>query len=301
MGIIKDTVLLEKALRADFMKSYDNGEDPSLIMPFMMKTKSSSNQEKYGWLGQVPNLTEWKDERRLRGLLDFDYIIPNKSFEATLQVDKDELEDDQLGAIQVRIADLARKARQSHPMKQFFDLVVNGETDLCYDGQAFFSASHVEGESGTQSNIIAVGSGTTVANIKTDFVAARAAMRNLKDDQGEPMNEGELDLYVVIPPALEGVFDELLISDQLSSATNTLKGAAKKVVSSRLTDTNDWYLMNAAGAIKPFIWQSRRQPTFESLTKGESAFMRKQIPFGIDTREGFGYGLWQKAYKVKNA
>ena len=300
MGIIKDTVLLEKALRADFLKAYNNGEDPNEIMPFLMKTKSSAKSEKYGWLGQVPNLSEWKDERQLRGLLDFDYEIVNKSYEATLQVDRDELEDDQLGAIKVRISDLARKARTSHPMKRFYDLLEAGTTDLCYDGQAFFSNSHSEGSSGTQDNLYS-GTGVTIDKIKADFIGARAAMRGFKDDQGEPMNEGEMQLYVVMPQGLEGIFDELLMASDISSTTNTLKGAAKKVVSSRLSDSNDWYLINGAGAIKPFIWQIRRQPTFESLEKGEAAFMRKQIPFGIDTRDGFGYGLWQKAVKVVNS
>lgn len=300
MGLIKNTVLIEKGLRAEFLKAYNNGEDPKEIMPFLMKAQSKSNSEKYGWLGQVPNLSEWKDERQLRGLLDYDYTIENKSYEATLQVDRDELEDDQLGAIKVRINDLARKARTSHPMNRFYTMLVAGTTDLCYDGQAFFSNSHSEGASGTQDNLLG-GNGTSVANLKTDFLAARASMRGFVDDQGEPFNEGSLDLYVIAPPELEGVVDELLIANELSSATNTLKGAAKKVISSRLTDASDWYLINAAGAIKPFIWQMRRQPTFESLEKGEAAFMRKQIPYGIDTRDGFGYGLWQKAVKVVNS
>ena len=126
-------------------------------------------------------------------------------------------------------------------------------------------------------------------------------MRGLKDDQGEPMNEGNLDLYVVIPPQLEGAFDELLIADSISSTTNTLKGAAKKVVSSRLTDSNDWYIVNSVGTIKPFVHQVRRDVEFEALEKGDKAFMSRRFFYGVSLRRGFGYGLWQKAFKVANA
>lgn len=300
MGIMSKLVTLEKGLRADFMKAFDNGEKPGEISPFIMETKSTANQEKYGWLGQVPGLIPWVDERQLKGILDFDYTIANVTYEATLQVFREEIEDDQLGAIKVRIGDLAVKAKQTHMRKLFFDALIAGTTDLCYDGQAFFSTSHSEGSSGTQSNYDSSGSGTSVANLKTDFIAARAGMRKLKDDQGDPLNEGNMELYVVIPPDLEGAFDELLIADSISSTTNTLKGAAKKVVSSRLTDADDWYLINGQGNIKAFVDQERRAVEFEALEKGEKAFMSNRFLYGISVRRGFGYGLWQKAFKTAN-
>lgn len=298
MGKINNALLLEKGLRADFLKAFNNGEDPSGVMPLIMTTQSSSDSEKYGWLGQVPQLTEWKDERKLRGLLDYDYSIPNKDYEATLSVDKNVMDDDQLGATKVRVRDLAARAK-THSRKLFIDALVNGTTDLCYDGVPFFSNSHAE--SGTaQDNLLSytvAGAAPTAAEMATGFKASRAAIRSFTDDQGEPVNEGELDLYIVASPEIEGVIDDVISADLISNSTNTLKGAAKKLISSRLTG-QDWYLLDAGGVIKPLVMQNRKPITFESLEKGERAFMRKELLFGVDYRVGFGYGLWHKAVKV---
>ena len=301
MGIVNNALLLEKGLRADFLKAFNNGENPSDVMSMIMETKSTADQEKYGWLGEVAQMQEWKDERNLKGLVDYDYSIPNVDYESTLKVNKNAMDDDQLGAVKIRIRDLASRAR-THVRKLFFDQIQLGETELGYDGVPFYSASHPESGS-NQSNLITAaalaGSVQTVAEMKIEFVAARSAMRQFKDDQGEPRNEGELKLKVVCSSDLEGVVDELLTADLLSNATNTLKGAASKLVSSRLTGA-EWYMMNEAGDIKPLILQNRKPITFESMEKGERAFMRKELLFGVDYRVGFGFGVWYKSVKTKH-
>lgn len=300
MGQVNNILLLEKGLRADFVKAFNNGEDPKDVMSMIMKTKSSSDQEKYGWLGEVAQLTEWKDERKLRGLANFDYTIPNRDYESTLKIDKNVMEDDQLGNVQIRIRDLAARAR-THPRKLFFDQVLRGDTELAYDGVPFFSVSHVESGS-AQSNIVTgTSSGPyTVAEFLVDFEAARSRMRNFQDDQGEPRNEGELKLEVVCSPDVESVLDKVLSADIINNTTNTLKGAAKKVVSSRLAG-EDWYLAETSGLLRPMVWQERKAITFELLNKGERAFMRKEILAGVDYRTGFGFGVWYKMIKVNNS
>lgn len=301
MGQIKGSIVLEKALRTEFMRAFENGENPADVMPMIMETSSTSNSEKYGWLGSVPQLSEWKDSRQLSGLLDFDYSIPNKHYEATLQVDRDDIEDDQYGHISVRVQDLARRAR-IHPRKLFFDTLLAGTTELSYDGVAFFSASHVYEVGGsTQSNLhtgTKAGSLPTIAEFVDDFCLARAKMRKFVDEHGEPFNEGELGLMVVASPDLECVLDEVFGASLISNTTNTLKGAAKYMTSSRLSGA-DWYIMETSGVLKPFIKQDRQAPRFESLEAGsEEGFMNKMYKYGIDYRLGFGYGLWQKAIKV---
>jgi len=301
MGQIKNSIVLEKALRADFMKSYDNGENPADVMSMIMETNSTSNKEKYGWLGQVPNLSEWKDSRKLNGLVDYNYEIVNKSYEATLQVDRDDIEDDQLGAIKVRIADLAIKAR-IHPRKLFFELLVAGETELCYDGSAFFATDHkYTADSASQSNLhtgTKAGTLPTAAELSVDFSAARAKMKKLVDDQGQPFNEGEVKLHIVASPDLENVLDIVFGADLINNSTNTLKGKATYMTSARLAGA-EFYIVETSGNVKPFIKQNRQAPVFNALEAGsEHGFMHKTYKYGIDTRIGMGYGLWQKAVKV---
>ena len=104
----------------------------------------------------------------------------------------------------------------------------------------------------------------------------------------------------VVNEDLEGVVDEVLSASLLNNTTNTLRGAAKKLVSSRMDSSEDWYLISTKGEVKPFIKQLRQPIKFESQEKGERAFMRKELLFGVDYRIGFGYGLWQKAIKINN-
>lgn len=302
MGQIKNSVVLEKALRADFMKSFDNGENPSDVNGMIMQTSSSSSSEKYGWLGNVPQLTEWKDSRKLQGVLDFDYTIANTHYEATLQVDRDDIEDDQLGGIKVRINDLAKRAK-THPRKLFFDKLVAGTVDLCFDGLPFFSNSHVYKVGGaTQDNLhtgTKVGAYPTVAELQLDFGLMRAIVRGFTDDQGEPFNEGELQFTIVAGVNLENALDAAFKADLIGNNTNLYKGAAKYMTTSRVSGA-DWYLLETSGSLKPMIQQNRQAPQFDALERtSESGFMSKLYKYGIDYRVGFGYGLWQKAIKCQ--
>lgn len=297
---VVNPVTLERGLRAAFIKAFNNSENPSDVMPFILETTSDGADEKYGWLGQSPSMSEWVDERRLKSLNDFDYTLKNKDYEATLSVDRNTIEDDRLGAVQTRINDLAAKAK-IHPRKLFIDALVNGTTELCYDGQPFFSASHSEGDSGTQSNIV-TGTGTTLAQLKADIDTCEANMMSFKDDVGEPINEGTMKIGIVCHPSLMRSFTELNTLSQINNGDNAMKGRISQItVSSRLTDKNDWYFANIGEGIKPIIRQVRKAPTFAALEgSSDNGFMRKTYSYGVDSREVFGYGLWQKMIKVTN-
>lgn len=301
MSTVVNQITIKRGLRAAFVKAFNNAEDPADVMPFIMETTSDGPDEEYGWLGQSPSMTEWIDERKLKALNEFEYRIPNKDYEATLQVDRNSLQDDRLGAVQVRINDLARKAR-IHPRKLFFETLEAGTTELCYDGQPFFSASHTEGVSGVQSNL-QTGTGTSLAQLKADIDTAEATLLSYKDDTGEPYNEGMVRMGIVCHPQLKRKFEELNTLTQINNSDNGMRGRISQITySSRLSDVNDWYLADISEGMKGIIKQDRTAPEFESLEgDSDNGFMRKQYLYGIDYRIGFGYGLWQKMIKVTNA
>jgi len=297
----KDLVSLRKGLNAAFVKAFNNSEDPSDVMPFIMETTSNSDKENYGWLGQSPSMSEWVDERKLKSLEEFDYEIVNRDYEATLSISRNEIADDQLGNVKVRIDDLARKAR-IHPRKLFIEALKAGTTQLCYDGQPMFSASHTEGKSGTQSNLL-TGTGTTLAQLETDIETAEAEMLSYKDDTGEPWNEGDVKLGIVCHPKMKAKFNKLNTLEQINNSSNSMKGRISQITySSRLDDETDWYLGDVSDGMKPFIKQKRQDPKFEAMEgQSDNGFMRKKYSYGVDYRVGFGYGLWQKMIKTTNA
>lgn len=133
---------------------------------FTSMVPSTTRENVYAWLGEFPALREWKDERVVRALAAHDFTIRNKSFEATVAVDRDDIEDDNIGVYGPMFKELGRNAKL-HPEKMIADLMKNGTSQLCYDGQYYFDADHPVGD-GTVSNFTD-GSGTPWYLLCTTF------------------------------------------------------------------------------------------------------------------------------------
>lgn len=296
MPIVKSDIpkLLEAGLRAVFFDAYESvagdWERIATVVP------SEHDTEKYAWLGSVPKMREFKDERVPAGLLEHDYSIKNRTWEASIAVDRAALEDDQYGQIKLRVQGLADEARR-HQDELVFSLLKGAFSTLCYDGQYFFDTDHSEGESGTQSN---KGTSALAASSLQDAITA---MMKFSDDRGKPM--GVVPDTLVVPPDLKWTAMELLESvyapDTATGKTemrrNVLSGSLDLVVSPYLTDSNDWFLLCTRRVVKPVIFQSRTPVEFAALEgNSENGFMRDQYVYGVRARYNVGYGLWQLAY-----
>jgi phage major head subunit gpT-like protein len=282
--------LLTKGLLTNFFEGY-NGAQVHWDK-VATKVPSTARSETYGWLGSVPRLREMKGERAPKKLLEYSYSITNKEFEASIEVDHADLKDDQTGQYGILARSIGEAAKTYPDELVFAELLPNGETNLCYDGQLFFDTDHPVGETGaTQSNKI------TTALDATAFNTARGMLRTMKDDYGRPTFNNNMDLLLVVPPALESTAQTILEADfNANGATNVYKGNARILVANWLSDTTNWYLLNTAGTIKPFIVQEREFIPFESLEDGsEPNFMRKKNYYGTYWRGNAGYGLYQKA------
>lgn len=64
-----------------------------------------------------------------------------------------------------------------------------------------------------------------------------------------------------------------------------------------------WFLLDTRRALKPLIFQKRKDYAFTNMTKpdDELVFMSKQYRYGVDARAACGYGFWQTAYGSKAA
>ena len=104
----------------------------------------------YKFLLDFPMVREWIGDRQISSLEPKAYQVESKDWEATIEVDRNDIEDDQLGLYNPIISALAQEARK-HPEKLIADLLTGGFTTACYDGQNFFDTDHQVGE-GTASN-----------------------------------------------------------------------------------------------------------------------------------------------------
>jgi phage major head subunit gpT-like protein len=59
-----------------------------------------------------------------------------------------------------------------------------------------------------------------------------------------------------------------------------------------------WFLIDASRAIRPFIFQLRREYAMTRMdtVNDEAVFNRREFRFGVDGRANTGVGLWQLAY-----
>jgi phage major head subunit gpT-like protein len=78
-------------------------------------------------------------------LVAHDFAITNLLFESSLAVPRVDFEDDSYGVMAPLFAEMGKVAAE-HPDKLIFDLLANGFTGLCYDGQPFFDADHPVGD-----------------------------------------------------------------------------------------------------------------------------------------------------------
>ncbi|RWE48547.1 MAG: hypothetical protein EOS79_08410 [Mesorhizobium sp.] len=132
------------ALRAGFSTAFQAGlgQAPSQWQRVATRFNSTTRKNKYGWLGDLPGMREWVGPRQVHGLKQYDYEIENKPYEETIGVDRDDIEDDNLGIYAPRFTAMGRAVGSSKDTLVFAALKAGFATE-CYDGQNFFDTDHV--------------------------------------------------------------------------------------------------------------------------------------------------------------
>jgi len=133
-----------KSFSVIFNQAFDAA--PSQWPLVAMQVPSTGRSVDYKWLGDFPMLREWLGERVIKDLGAFHYEITNKNYEATIEVDRNDIEDDQIGVYTPMIQGLAQAAKQ-HPDILVFALLAAGFSSPCFDGQYYFDEDHPVGES----------------------------------------------------------------------------------------------------------------------------------------------------------
>ncbi len=303
MAFTKNDTVVLRGLRGEFFRKRIAMDNP-IIDLIAMRVKSNNRSEDYGWLGDVPQLRSWKGGRKITVLTDAVYNLLNEDFEATLAFDRNDFRDDQTGQFAVRVRQLAERAA-NHPVALMITNIINGTSatlGLGYDGVSIYNNAHPArgDQTAAQDNLLA-GTGTTTTALRTDLNAAITALRRVVDETGtEPFSDDFDSLLVFAPPELELNWREVLFAAIISQTTNVMANRADLWISARLTDVNDWYLMNVGSEVKPFIFQEREPLKAESVVDGEGPFMTRKILFGVSARYAAGMGFWQLTNKTVN-
>lgn len=108
---------------------------------FSMTIPSNAGENFYPRLAEMPGLREWVGQRVIHRLEAGGFSIRNKTFEETLGIRREDLEDDQFGVLTPAIEQLASDAAEL-PDKLVYDALESGTTTLCMDGQYYFDNDH---------------------------------------------------------------------------------------------------------------------------------------------------------------
>jgi phage major head subunit gpT-like protein len=162
MAIINSATL--NALRVSFNKKFEEGKSRAAPQFSQIATvvTSSSKSNTYGWLGQFPKFREWVGDRVLKSMKEHSYSITNKSFETSVEVDRDDIMDDNVGVYGPMMDEMGY-ASEVFPDELCFPLLNAGFTTLCYDGQYFFDTDHP-----VNAEVDGSGADTSVSNVIID-------------------------------------------------------------------------------------------------------------------------------------
>jgi len=291
---------LEKGLRAIFLSQLAMSK-ASLLDKIATVVPSTYRDEKYAWLGESPQMEEIVDEFKSVPVSDTGYTLTNKKYGAMLEVRREDLADDATGGIVMRTRQLAAVAARNTD-KLLVSALTSGGTDLCYDGAAFFTASHpARGKSGTQSNLVSQ-TGTTTAAVATDINTAISQMIALKAENGEPFHDMPTQFVIMAGPALRKPVREAVNAAIISQTSNVqLQGDSIELIFSARLTGNTWYLLNTDGPVRPLLFQDREPLEFtalEAANDSDSTFRREVYSYKVRQRCRAGYSFWQKAMKV---
>lgn len=287
-------------LKTTFNKAFDAA--PAVWQKIAMRVPSTGKLNTYAWLSNFPKMKKWIGDKALKALSAFSYTLTNDDFEATVEVDRNDIEDDTLG-IYAPQAEMAGFSAKQFPDEGVIEVVNGAFVNKCYDGQYYCDTDHpvIDPDTGAPASVSNKGSAAlsaaTQAAAITSFGAARTAMKKFKNDEGQPLNI--TPNILLVPPALENVAFVLANNDKLEDGKpNPYKGTVEVVSDARLTSDTAWFLLDTTKPVKPFIYQDRKSPLFVQATDPQSddVFMRKKFKFGAEARAAFGYGFWQLCY-----
>lgn len=143
MAVITPQLLskLFTVYKREFQAAYDSAKAASFWSDIATEVNSSSASNTYGWLGDFPDLKEWVGDRVVKDMEAHGYEVVNKTYEATVGVPRDQIEDDNLG-VYLPLMRAMGEAAARQPDKLIAALLKAADATLCYDGQNFFDTDH---------------------------------------------------------------------------------------------------------------------------------------------------------------
>ncbi|SEH72928.1 Mu-like prophage major head subunit gpT [Rheinheimera pacifica] len=132
-----------EALQATMSAAYTRGLTAAKPQWSMIATEvpSTGAANFYGWLKDLPGIVEWTGARQLADMGKHGYSIENKTFESSISVSRDNVDDDQIGHYSVVAQNYGDQVAY-FPDTLCYPILAAGFSTLCFDGQNYFDTDH---------------------------------------------------------------------------------------------------------------------------------------------------------------
>jgi len=280
------------------------------------------NGEDYGFIGGPNPMEEVNSNPQPGEVKVYPWFIRNRHFQVSARIPALEFKHASMDKLQQWLASHGVVAG-NHPGVLLSGLINNAESNTCYDGAAFFNASHpyeLDGAAATQSNLISKTvvstAAITEAEMEQSLLEASARFAILRDNKGNEVNGGLSDFVVACPAAIwpfaEKALRKMLISGGSSNIFAMQNGNlvpmkadgmsfnARAVLVPRMTGTLcDVYGENAADG-GPFIQQVLEDTTEKFLgLESEHCALHNEVVAIVRRSYNLAYGRYQRAVRVK--
>lgn len=300
------TALLRATAKAAFWQNFESF--PDIMDGLAMRVDSDADQETYPWLQYAPGVQEFSGSRSKRPVPSISWTIKNKKFENTVPIAYELRRHNKIGAVSALVGNLGAKAR-AYPNELMSDLINTGHSSTGYDSQYFFDTDHADpGAAYTTSQDNDLTTAIVLATSPTDVEFAAAvrgainALYGFKDGDGDPvMPSPNSRIIVMVPPGYKSIAERVQVVDQLTGPVgNDLKGRYETVTNPWLSAPGtaaSFYVFNAGGVRKPFIYQVADPIMLEDDAGGDNEYNTKEVSFGSFGYYNVGYGDWRYAVK----
>lgn len=287
-------------LRVTFEARFQEGYSAAnlALAPLYFEVPSSTRSSRYGWIAQQLTLRQWVGPRTAQNLSEHEYTLVNVPYEGTVEVDKFDIEDDNLGLYTGVFMPQLGEAVRKHPEILAADLLA--ANPLAFDGLSFFNDNHPTfapaGFAQTYDNDY------TLALNATNLNTMMAAAAQFPGEDGRPL--GVRYTHIVVPPVLEFPAKQILKSATYASLIsgegagavridNQLQGVLDIIVAPYLSAANIFYLVDLSKAVKPLVHQTRSKPLFVSRdnVQDPKVFDLRKFTYGVELRDNMGVSL----------
>jgi phage major head subunit gpT-like protein len=280
-------VLFEQ-MKVGVLDGFDQAVPKRILEQCAMTVPSTTAATLHAWLTQIPSIREWIGDRVVNNIESDDMVIKNKKFEGTIEMPREDIEDDQYGLYKPVAQTLGMRAAE-HPDKLIVEQLTTNPVWKA-DNAAFFGTTRKYGEN-TISNYV------TSALAEGTFNTGITALQSYVGHNGETL--GVEPFALLTGPALRTTAFDLCKNDFTARLTATAatyvqgqnpnKGLVLPVISNRLVGTyaNYWFLLGQVGTIRGAVYQERMKPEVQGARmslESDYVFENDKFQMGVRSR-----------------